>query len=58
MGVSFHVGTGCQDAPIYSKAIYLARKVFDIAKELGFKMNLLDIGGGFPGDTNSEIENV
>ena len=56
IGVSFHVGSGCQDASAYSDAIAYAREVFDLAKEHGFKMNLLDIGGGFPGYSNKESD--
>lgn len=48
-GVSFHVGSGCQDSESFIKAIKNARKVFNVAAEEGFKMRLLDIGGGFPG---------
>lgn len=48
-GVSFHVGSGCQDSESFVKAIRNAKKVFDVAAGEGFKMHLLDIGGGFPG---------
>jgi len=48
-GVSFHVGSGCQDSESFVKAIRNARKVFDVAAGEGFTMHLLDIGGGFPG---------
>jgi ornithine decarboxylase len=50
IGVSFHVGSCCTDATAYSDALKLSKSVFDIAKELGFEFNLLDIGGGFPGN--------
>lgn len=49
MGVSFHVGSGCMNPETYKTSIRDARKVFDMAKEHGFEMTLLDIGGGFPG---------
>jgi len=49
VGVSFHVGSGCQDMTAYSKAIKDCREVIDIGKKFGFEMNVLDIGGGFPG---------
>lgn len=49
IGVSFHVGSGCDDPNAYHDAISLSRDVFNIAKEYGFDMYLLDIGGGFPG---------
>jgi len=54
VGVSFHVGSGCRDATRYELALRDARKVFDMAKqEFGMEMNILDIGGGFPGETHS-----
>lgn len=56
IGVSFHVGSGCGDATTYSDAIKLAREVFDMAREYGFNMNFLDIGGGFPGNDSKEGE--
>lgn len=49
-GISFHVGSGCFDKIAFVKAVQAAREVFDIAeREAGFKLKLLDIGGGFPG---------
>jgi len=55
MGVSFHVGSGCMEADAFSKAIFEARELFDAAKEVGFNLELLDIGGGFPGHEQGEI---
>lgn len=52
VGISFHVGSGCSDYPIYYKAIKIARDLFDYAATLGYDFKLLDIGGGFPGDNN------
>ncbi|KAG2455071.1 hypothetical protein HYH02_000893 [Chlamydomonas schloesseri] len=49
VGVSFHVGSACQNLSTFSGAIENARKVFDEAGTLGFNMELLDIGGGFTG---------
>ncbi|OCT57050.1 ornithine decarboxylase isoform X3 [Xenopus laevis] len=51
IGVSFHTGSGCKNTYSFCKAIEDARKVFDIGKKLGYQMRLLDIGGGFPGDS-------
>jgi ornithine decarboxylase len=54
VGVSFHVGSGCRDATRYEMALKDAREIFDMAeREFGFKMTILDIGGGFPGETHS-----
>lgn len=58
IGISFHVGSGCQDNPIYFKAIGFSKTLFDEAEALGFNMTLLDIGGGFPGDNDKNIDDV
>ena len=51
MGIAFHVGTGrgCHSAQAYGEAIQTSRKAFDMAIGMGFSINLLDIGGGYPG---------
>lgn len=54
IGISFHVGSGCRDASRYELALNDAKEIFDMTeKEFGYKMTLLDIGGGFPGETHS-----
>ncbi|XP_053684022.1 ornithine decarboxylase-like [Sabethes cyaneus] len=58
VGISFHVGSGCADFPIYYKAISFARDLFDYAQAQGYEMTLLDIGGGFPGEKGSSIDEV
>ena len=50
VGVAFHVGTGNSDFYAYEKAIANAHEVFEMAKDYGFAMNLLDLGGGWSGD--------
>lgn len=58
IGISFHVGSGCSDFPVYHKAISHARDLFDYGKQLGYEFNLLDIGGGFPGNHGTSIDEV
>ncbi|KAL9189890.1 hypothetical protein ACHAXT_009565 [Thalassiosira profunda] len=54
VGVSFHVGSGCRDASRYEMALRDCKSLFEMAKrDFGFDMTLLDIGGGFPGETHS-----
>jgi len=53
VGVSFHVGSLARSGGAFYEAIKLARNAFDIAGTLGFKMRLLDLGGGFTGRFNS-----
>jgi len=49
VGVSFHVGSSCKNGTQYFEALENTKKIFDIAKEIGYNMNVIDIGGGFPG---------
>lgn len=55
IGVSVHVGSGCNNAAIFEKAITFMRSTFDAGLELGHPMNVLDIGGGFPGMDTQKI---
>lgn len=50
VGVTFHIPSSCQDLEeAYTHALSDARCVFDMGADLGFNMNILDIGGGFTG---------
>jgi len=49
IGVSFHVGSGCGDPNAFVKAVQAANVVWREARSHGFHMQILDIGGGFPG---------
>lgn len=48
VGISFHIGSGCTDPRIFTQSIADARLVMEMGAELGYKMHLLDIGGGLP----------
>lgn len=50
IGISFHVGSGTLDYDIYERAIQSVRQLFDVAEGFGFKLHLVDIGGGFMGN--------
>ncbi|CAL1298493.1 unnamed protein product [Larinioides sclopetarius] len=52
-GVSFHVGSLCEQPFAFAKAIKMAREVFDMAEDKGYHFTLLDLGGGFPGSSES-----
>lgn len=45
LGISFHVGSQCADPARWSAAIALAG---DVALAAGVKLDVLDVGGGFP----------
>ena len=55
MGVSFHVGSNCSDPTVFKTALRDCRQVYDIAKEMGFKLNLVDLGGGYLGNNDEQF---
>ncbi|XP_029975843.1 antizyme inhibitor 1b isoform X1 [Salarias fasciatus] len=58
VGVTFHVPSSCQDLQqAYTRSLSDARCVFDMGVDLGFNMNILDIGGGFTG-SESQLTQV
>jgi diaminopimelate decarboxylase len=46
-GISFHVGSGCNNSIAYELAIQKSRQIYDILKEYDIDIKCLDIGGGF-----------
>ena len=56
-GVSFHVGSNCQDETAYKSAIANCKTVFQMAREpdVGINMHILDIGGGFPAGNKTDV---
>ncbi|MCF7816923.1 MAG: type III PLP-dependent enzyme [Kiritimatiellales bacterium] len=56
-GLSFHVGSQTTNFENFVQAINLAAGVFEEAQSRGYtKMNLLDIGGGFPAPYDSSVK--
>ena len=56
-GISFHVGSQTTNFGNYVAAIELAANIFKEAKDRGYtKMNLLDIGGGFPAPYDATVK--
>ncbi len=56
-GLSFHVGSQTTNFENFVQAINLAASVFEEAKSRGYtKMNLLDIGGGFPAPYDASVK--
>lgn len=54
-GVHFHSGSTRKGSLGYSKGISLARRCMRIGREYGHRMEVMDIGGGFPsGDLGDE----
>ncbi|XP_017128833.1 ornithine decarboxylase 2-like isoform X2 [Drosophila elegans] len=57
-GTSFHVGSGCSEVEAYDRAIEKAENIFKFGELIGHDMDLLDIGGGFPGTDDALFENI
>ena len=56
-GLSFHVGSQTTNFENYVQAINLAANIFKEAKDRGYrKMNVLDIGGGFPAPYDASVK--
>ncbi len=55
-GLSFHVGSQTTNFENYVQALNLASGVFREAADRGFKMNLIDIGGGFPAPYDAQVQ--
>ncbi len=56
-GISFHVGSQTTNFENYVQALNLTASVFKEAKDRGYtKMNLIDIGGGFPAPYDASVK--
>lgn len=59
IGISFHVGSGCDEPEVFDRCITIGRQLFDLAaRDYGFDMTLLDLGGGYPGNRGSSIQQI
>jgi ornithine decarboxylase len=56
-GISFHVGSQTTNFDNYVQALNLTANIFQEARDRGYtKMNLLDIGGGFPARYDATVQ--
>lgn len=53
-GISFHVGSQCNNFENYVQALQLSSSILKESESRGHKINILDIGGGFPVKYNSK----
>ena len=58
IGVSFHVGSGSHDPDAFVSAVDMARRAFDIGRDVGFEFSILDVGGGFCHDDFESVARV
>ena len=54
-GLSFHVGSQCINIDNYAQAFKINCNIFKQAEEIGIKLKLLDIGGGFPAPYEDDV---
>ncbi|KAK1205823.1 AZIN2 inhibitor, partial [Pygoscelis papua] len=60
VGISFHLGSRGLEPEAFAQSVAAAQLAFEMGRELGYQMHLLDIGGGFPGteDTRTRFEEI
>jgi len=54
-GLSFHVGSQCNNFENYMQALQLSASILKESWFRGYKINILDIGGGFPVKYHSKV---
>jgi len=55
-GISFHVGSQCNNFENYIQALQLSASILKEAESRGHRIKILDIGGGFPVRYNSKVK--
>ncbi len=55
-GLSFHVGSQCNNFENYIQALQISASIFKEAESRGHKIKILDIGGGFPVKYHSKVK--
>lgn len=54
-GITFHVGSQCVDTASWVEAIKKTKVAWDMAKDKGLELSLLNLGGGFPVKYTEEV---
>jgi ornithine decarboxylase len=55
-GISFHVGSQCNNFENYMQALQLSASICRESLSRGYKIKILDIGGGFPVKYNEQVK--
>ncbi len=55
-GISFHVGSQCNNFENYMQALQMCASIFKESESRGHKIKILDIGGGFPVRYNNKAK--
>lgn len=48
VGITFHVGSQCNNIYNWNAALDKAKELYDLVKEKGINLSMLNIGGGYP----------
>lgn len=54
-GLSFHVGSQCTTFDNYTAALDIAAQILHDARQRGYQVKIVDIGGGFPVPYDSQV---
>jgi ornithine decarboxylase len=57
-GVSFHVGSQQRDPGQWDRPLAQARRVFDSVAQAGIVLRMVNLGGGFPAQYQSEVPTI
>jgi len=55
-GLSFHVGSQCNNFENYMQALQLSASIFKESESRGHKIKIIDIGGGFPVKYHNKVK--
>jgi ornithine decarboxylase len=55
-GISFHVGSQCNNFENYMQALQLSASILRESLSRGYKINIIDMGGGFPVKYNDKVK--
>lgn len=58
IGLSFHIGQFCTDYKIYEKTLKICKDLSDFAESIGYQIEVVDIGGGFTGNSNTNTDEL
>lgn len=54
-GLSFHVGSQCTNFDNYTSALAITSEILNNARDKGYELKIVDIGGGFPVPYDSQV---
>ncbi|MCL4457490.1 MAG: type III PLP-dependent enzyme [Nitrospirae bacterium] len=58
VGITFHVGSQCNNVYNWNAAVDKARELWDMAEQKGIKLSMLNIGGGYPIRYTKNVVNI